>query len=168
MLILTRSTCLMLAGILLLLPGCASQPSAGPAGGAASGAPASASAPRLYLPLVSMSSSACPTEYDEIHADGSTWHVRANCDGSFDSVQKPAPGPLPTLPPPVAGCPTGCSVAPPGCVIKGSISISGEKIYHLPGWKLYAETEIDPRFGDRWFCTTAEAVANGWQPSTIR
>lgn len=52
----------------------------------------------------------------------------------------------------------------PGCVIKGNISIStGKKLYHLPGMQDYERTRIDPSKGERWFCTEAEAKANGWQ-----
>ncbi len=66
--------------------------------------------------------------------------------------------------PAVAGCPAGCASPPPGCVIKGNISISsGEKIYHVPGQAYYDQTNIDPAYGERWFCTEAEARANGWR-----
>ncbi len=56
------------------------------------------------------------------------------------------------------------SVAPSGCVIKGNISIStGNKLYHLPGMRDYESTIISPEHGERWFCTEAEAIANGWR-----
>jgi hypothetical protein len=29
--------------------------------------------------------------------------------------------------------------------------------------KFYHATVIDPRYGERWFCTEAEAIANGWR-----
>jgi hypothetical protein len=60
------------------------------------------------------------------------------------------------------GCPKGCTAQSPGCVIKGNIS-SGGKIYHVPGGGSYTATKIDPSAGERWFCTDAEAVANGWR-----
>lgn len=51
----------------------------------------------------------------------------------------------------------------PDCVIKGNISHnSGRKYYHLPDMEDYANTEIDPGRGERWFCTEAEAKASGW------
>ena len=56
------------------------------------------------------------------------------------------------------------STRKPGCVIKGNISYAtGEKIYHLPGMEDYESTVIDPTRGERWFCTEAEAKANGWR-----
>lgn len=50
-------------------------------------------------------------------------------------------------------------------VIKGNISSSGEKIYHVPGGAFYDKTVIDEAKGERWFCTEAEAVAAGWRRS---
>lgn len=63
------------------------------------------------------------------------------------------------------GCPAGCSIPPVGCEVKGNISAKGEKIYHVPGQEYYTRTLIDPDKGERWFCTEAEAVANGWRKS---
>jgi micrococcal nuclease len=75
--------------------------------------------------------------------------------------------PTPTVAPAArSSCPQGCTVPPAGCVIKGNISQStGEKIYHVPGGDFYDQTVIDPARGERWFCTEAEAVANGWRKS---
>ena len=54
-----------------------------------------------------------------------------------------------------------------GCDIKGNISInSGEKIFHVPGQEDYAGTRISPQYGERWFCTEAEARAAGWRKAT--
>jgi micrococcal nuclease len=53
--------------------------------------------------------------------------------------------------------------APGSCLIKGNISASGEKIYHLPGCGSYAKTQIDASRGERWFCTESEAQAAGWR-----
>ena len=62
------------------------------------------------------------------------------------------------------GCPSGCVTHPAGCDIKGNIGFeSGEKIYHLPGMEYYSQTTISPEYGERWFCTEAEARANGWR-----
>jgi endonuclease YncB( thermonuclease family) len=48
------------------------------------------------------------------------------------------------------------------CAIKGNISTSGH-IYHLPGQRDYANTVINERQGERWFCSEAEARAAGWR-----
>lgn len=65
-----------------------------------------------------------------------------------------------------SACPNGCSVPPQGCLIKGNISFdTGEWIYHVPGQEFYSQTVINPDYGERWFCTEAEALANGWRRS---
>jgi cold shock CspA family protein len=56
------------------------------------------------------------------------------------------------------------NITKPECTIKGNISVdTGKKWYHLPGMEDYATTMIDPARGERWFCSEAEAIANGWQ-----
>ena len=55
--------------------------------------------------------------------------------------------------------------APDQCRIKGNISRSGERIYHVPGGQYYDRTKIDPSKGERWFCSGAEATAAGWRKS---
>ncbi len=50
------------------------------------------------------------------------------------------------------------------CVIKGNVSINSRKrIYHVPGQHYYDDTVISPEFGERWFCSEAEARAAGWR-----
>lgn len=50
------------------------------------------------------------------------------------------------------------------CDIKGNISInSREKIYHVPGQENYDDTIIRAEYGERWFCSEAEAKAAGWR-----
>jgi micrococcal nuclease len=49
------------------------------------------------------------------------------------------------------------------CTIKGNISSSGEKIFHVSGCGSYSKTVIDTSSGERYFCTEAEAVAAGWR-----
>jgi hypothetical protein len=50
------------------------------------------------------------------------------------------------------------------CRIKGNISInSGRRIYHMPGQEDYSRTRIRAEYGERWFCTEAEAMAAGWR-----
>lgn len=49
------------------------------------------------------------------------------------------------------------------CVIKGNISSSGERIYHVPGGGSYAATKIDLSKGERWFCSEQAARDAGWR-----
>ena len=51
------------------------------------------------------------------------------------------------------------------CSIKGNISKSGERIYHVPGGAFYDRTKVDEDAGERWFCTEQEAEAAGWRRS---
>jgi endonuclease YncB( thermonuclease family) len=50
-----------------------------------------------------------------------------------------------------------------GCNIKGNISSSGERIYHVPGQEFYDKTRISTSKGERWFCSEKEARAAGWR-----
>jgi hypothetical protein len=60
------------------------------------------------------------------------------------------------------------SVRPAGCNIKGNVSIdTGERIYHVPGGRYYAATKVEPQFGERWFCSEADARAAGWRKSKV-
>jgi endonuclease YncB( thermonuclease family) len=54
------------------------------------------------------------------------------------------------------------------CKIKGNINTKGEKIYHTPESPSYADTVIDERSGERWFCSEAEARAAGWRAANPR
>lgn len=54
---------------------------------------------------------------------------------------------------------------PQRCRIKGNISLSGERIYHVPGGRWYDRTRIDTLKGERWFCSEDEARAAGWRKS---
>jgi micrococcal nuclease len=49
------------------------------------------------------------------------------------------------------------------CTIKGNISASKEKIYHVEGCGTYSATQIDVSAGERWFCSESEAKAAGWR-----
>lgn len=50
-----------------------------------------------------------------------------------------------------------------GCDIKGNVSDSGERIYHVSGQKYYGETVINPLRGERWFCSEEAARKAGWR-----
>lgn len=57
----------------------------------------------------------------------------------------------------------GAPDRPPGCEIKGNVSRSGARVYHVPGGRWYARTRVDASGGERWFCTEAQARAAGWR-----
>jgi hypothetical protein len=83
-------------------------------------------------------------------------------------VQTPPDPPASSTAEPVQkGCPEGCAMPPAGCDIKGNISKKGERIYHVPGQRWYDETVISPGKGEAWFCTEAEARANGWRKARV-
>jgi hypothetical protein len=63
------------------------------------------------------------------------------------------------------GCSEGCEAPPPGCAIKGNISEAGNRFYHVPGGEYYDGIIIQLDKGERWFCTEAEAVNNGYTRS---
>lgn len=74
------------------------------------------------------------------------------------SSSRPSPNASPTSSTPSTLIPK------PGCNIKGNISITtGNRLYHLPGMEDYETTRIEPKHGERWFCTEAEAIAAGWR-----
>ena len=54
---------------------------------------------------------------------------------------------------------------PRNCSIKGNISSKGEKIYHVRGGAYYSRTKINKAKGERYFCSEAEALENGWRKS---
>ena len=49
------------------------------------------------------------------------------------------------------------------CRIKGNVSASGERIYHLPSDRSYAITRIDWWKGEHWFCSESEARRAGFR-----
>jgi hypothetical protein len=49
-----------------------------------------------------------------------------------------------------------------GCSIKGNINNKGDRIYHVPGSRYCAQTQVNESRGERWFCSEAEARAAGW------
>lgn len=120
-------------------------------------------------------------------ATSGSWPPDTSCDQVFAAAEKTAKSnkvglwvptvtpkpyiPLVVIPPTqdpgsaaaIGSCPNGCTSPPSGCVIKGNISSSGEKIYHVPGGGSYNQTKISPEKGERWFCSETEAVVNGWR-----
>jgi endonuclease YncB( thermonuclease family) len=49
------------------------------------------------------------------------------------------------------------------CQIKGNINSKGDRIYHVPGSRSYAQTRINTSKGERWFCSEKEAIEAGWR-----
>jgi hypothetical protein len=49
----------------------------------------------------------------------------------------------------------------PTCKIKGNVNWSGKCIFHKPDGRRYDRITMEVRYGDRWFCSVAEAVASG-------
>ncbi len=49
----------------------------------------------------------------------------------------------------------------PTCAIKGNVNWSGKCIFHKPGGPRYKRITMEVRYGDRWFCSVAEAIASG-------
>lgn len=50
------------------------------------------------------------------------------------------------------------------CRIKGNVGFAtGERIYHVPGQADYDRTKVSPGYGERWFCSEAEARRSGWR-----
>lgn len=49
------------------------------------------------------------------------------------------------------------------CTIKGNISSTKEKIYHIVGCPNYNQTVIDVLKGEMMFCSEAEAKIAGWR-----
>ena len=49
------------------------------------------------------------------------------------------------------------------CNIKGNISRSGARIFHIPGQADYARTSINEDRGEQWFCTAESAREAGWR-----
>ncbi|PDS99868.1 hypothetical protein CO659_03755 [Rhizobium sp. S9] len=53
-----------------------------------------------------------------------------------------------------------------GCGIKGNVSNTGERIFHVPGHEYYRETVVNPFRGERWFCTEEAAREAGWRKAS--
>jgi hypothetical protein len=62
-------------------------------------------------------------------------------------------------------CAKGCEVPPPGCTIKGNVSVGGNKIYHLQTQTSWPGIRIQIERGERWFCNEQEAINNGFRKS---
>lgn len=69
---------------------------------------------------------------------------------------------------PQPAAPQATASAGTNCRVKGNISRSGDRIYHVLGSRHYETTRIDTGQGERWFCSVTEATAAGWQAPRSR
>jgi len=51
----------------------------------------------------------------------------------------------------------------PDCLIKADISVSGKRLYYVPGMRVYSGTFINEDDGERWFCSENDAENAGWE-----
>ncbi len=80
-----------------------------------------------------------------------------------ETGERPTPVPVQSV---GAGCPQGCIRQPdPSCSIKGNVNTTRDtKIYHVEGESpSYGRVKMKEGEGDLWFCTRAEAEANGFR-----
>ncbi len=81
---------------------------------------------------------------------------KASPTSTASSTSRPATPARPIAP--------STAVKPAGaCTIKGNISSTGEKIYHVPGGRSYDRTKITAGRGERYFCSGSDASAAGWR-----
>ena len=75
---------------------------------------------------------------------------------------------LPSVPSSASNTDSGAGSSSTGHgAIKGNISSSGERIYHMPGQRYYDETVINTLRGERWIATEEEAQAAGGRKSKV-
>lgn len=99
---------------------------------------------------------------------------------SFDATRaaQTAIPPLPTMDDPVA-LPTVTPTLEPtavvlateeatqvACLIKGNVTSSGDKIFHIPGGVYYDRVKVDFAQGDAYFCTEGQAIGEGFRKSS--
>ncbi|MDD2890856.1 MAG: hypothetical protein PHE49_09515 [bacterium] len=102
----------------------------------------------LGMAILILLGAGCATESEPIETSGKSVDVR-NLINAAEEQQVPTP--------------TSSESLKLNCDIKGNISSSGEKIYHLPGCASYSRTVINESAGERWFCSESEAKNAGWR-----
>ena len=55
----------------------------------------------------------------------------------------------------------GASPPSPNCAIKGNVNWGGKCIFHKPDGHWYKRITMEAKYGDRWFCSAAEALESG-------
>jgi len=58
--------------------------------------------------------------------------------------------------------PDGRSFIDPACVVKGKVTEAGERLYYGPLDEAYDNLTVDPKKGERLFCSDDQARAAGW------
>ena len=93
--------------------------------------------------------------------------ITAGSIAALLALTAPRADPMPAYTAPIEGSDSAGPIVAEtqDCAIKGNISKSGERVYHVPGGALYGRTQINEAAGERWFCTEQEAVAAGWRRS---
>jgi endonuclease YncB( thermonuclease family) len=89
------------------------------------------------------------------------WEYRQGQHGESNAARTQPAAPQPRSPAAATAAPRSAATAK--CLIKGNINREGERIYHVPGSPSYDETRIDSTYGERMFCSEAEAQAAGWR-----
>lgn len=56
-----------------------------------------------------------------------------------------------------------CAPDNKGCQVKGNVDRHGHRWYHLPFFRHYSQTVVNPNNGDRWFCTEEQAIKAGFE-----
>jgi hypothetical protein len=80
------------------------------------------------------------------------------------SAAKPIAAPGPSFASRIVAPASTNSAPSASCDIKGNINRNGERIFHKPGEPFYDRVKIEPKAGERWFCSEQEALAAGWRP----
>lgn len=83
-----------------------------------------------------------------------------NGDTTKASTTDSTPTPTPALTPTSIN---NTTINTNSCTIKGNISSSKEKIFHVVGCGSYNKTVIDESKGEKWFCSEQEAINAGWR-----
>ena len=84
------------------------------------------------------------------------WRRRNNMTTIMGTLKEPNAKAMLLNPSAIANAPS------PECTIKGDITRSGRRIYHMHNQKSYARIKMD-KGSRRWFCTSEEAETAGWR-----
>jgi len=51
----------------------------------------------------------------------------------------------------------------PTCMVKGKVTKAGDRFYYGPLDEVYDQLSVDPKKGERFFCSDDQARASGWR-----